>query len=299
MTLNKKPVPTINIIGGGNVARTLAKSWVDQRLVTVQTVLNRSADSAKDAVRFIGDGTPSSSPAQLKKADLHLIGCGDSDIAHCVDRLERSGILRHEDIVFHCSGLLNSEELSQARQHHALIASAHPLLSFADPKVALENISGSYCALEGDEDALDRIKPLFEEIGFQCFVLDAQHKALYHAAAVIACNYTVTLQDIALKCLAEAGIDHETGSALLGPLLKGTTNNLLQLSPSEALTGPIARGDVPTVERHLQALDAFSADIATVYRIMAAHTIPLSQQQGSASVDKLQLLSQRLQEPTT
>lgn len=298
MAQHTSGAPTLNIVGGGNVAKTLGYLWVQNELVNVNAILNRSRKSAESTVSFIKSGTAVSTASKLSPADITLIGCSDSSIKDCAQHLKSEGILRRGDVVFHCSGLLSSEELSALKTEEASLASAHPLLSFANPNIAMNHVSGSFCGLEGDPAATSQLRELFENIGFSTFTIEQEHKALYHAAAVIACNYTVTLQDIALQCLHEAGIDNSLGKQLLWPLLNGTVNNLKDLQPAHALTGPIARGDVPTVETHLEALNKLSPQISDAYQKLGLLTLPLAEKQSNATPAQLEalatLLSQNL-----
>ena len=125
--------------------------------------------------------------------------------------------------------------------------------------------------------------------------LTSQEKTLYHAAAVIASNYTVTLAALASNVLVSQGIAPDANTALryLMPLIRGTVDNLQELGLPDALTGPLARGDVGTVSRHLEGLEPCAPELAHLYRHLARLTLPLAEGKGhldAATVNALTTL---------
>jgi predicted short-subunit dehydrogenase-like oxidoreductase (DUF2520 family) len=267
---------TLSIVGAGRLGRTLGRLWQRIGVVTLQDVLNRSPASSSDAAAFIGGGHAIADFAHLQAADLWLIAVPDDQIAGCCDRLAQSGKLTADSIVFHCSGALTSAVLKSAQDTGAAIASIHPIRSFAEPATLAENFNGTWCGVEGDAHALAMLTPLFTAIGAQFVAIDPAHKTLYHAAAVFACNYLVTLQDIAQAAYAQAGIAPELGAKLLEPLVRETVDNVFRVGPAAALTGPIARGDTATVERQQNAITAWNPAYGRLYSEMAIHTAALA-----------------------
>jgi predicted short-subunit dehydrogenase-like oxidoreductase (DUF2520 family) len=190
-------------------------------------------------------------------------------------------------VVFHLSGALSSSELNPVRDQGASVASVHPVMSFADPTKATGDFDGTWCGMEGDDQAIAQLEPAFEGIGARCFRIEASGKSLYHAASVIACNYLVTLEEFSLQTFEAAGIRRETALEILAPILRGTVENILALGTTEALTGPVARGDVSVIERHLQALEQWNPEIAALYRRLGMATAELSENQGHATARSL------------
>lgn len=294
LTPSRQQKPSINLIGAGKAASTLAAAWSSGGYLVIQGVLNRSIESADSAVSFMGEGKAVENIHELEPADITLIGCGDSHIRQCAERLAEARILRKDDIVFHCSGLLASTELDLLHEQGAQLASAHPMMSFADASLAVTALPGTLCGIEGDARAVQRLDALFSQIHCKPFRLEAASKPLYHAAAVFACNYLVTLQEVANLCLEKAGVDATLRRELLTPLIRSTINNLEHHSLAEALTGPIARGDSKTVDAHLAALSVELPDIAELYRSLALQTLPLAQKQGTAKPEQLSLIQAQL-----
>jgi len=278
---------TLNIIGCGRVGRTLGRLWTDAGVFRVQDILNRSPGSAARAVDFVGAGTAVRDCASLRHADVCMISVADDSIAECCGTLAGSGRLRAGSVVFHCSGGLSSTVLSAASQHGALAASVHPLKSFADPSVAVDSFPGTFCGLEGDAAAVDLLRAAFQHIGAETFAVDAELKAVYHAATVVASNYLVALLDVALRAGGQAGLPRAMALKLIAPLVRGTVDNVFRLDTTAALTGPIARGDHALVQRHCEALRSWDPDVERLYRELGKVALELSRAQGSAEPEDL------------
>ena len=256
----------INIMGAGAVGRTLGALWSQSGVLQVGEVLNRSLDSGQQAVDFMGAGRAVSDASELQSADFYLLACPDDQIESCCQQLVNSGVLLLGAVVLHCSGAISSALLSSAAEQGALVASMHPVRSFAGAVLAVEQFSGTYCGLEGDAEAVRRLDHLMESIGGIGFSIDPMQKAVYHAASVMACNYLVVLQEVSLQALEHSGVERELGMKILRPLVEGTVTNVFELGTSEALTGPIARGDSGVVAAQLTALEAWRPEVADLYR---------------------------------
>ena len=110
--------------------------------------------------------------------------------------------------------------------------------------------------------------------------IKSEHKPLYHAAAVIACNYSITLYDIAMSIYRRIGLDEETARKLLVPLLTGTISNFEKLGTPKALTGPIERGDTSTIIEHMYALQKNMPELTEIYKLLGKRTLKVAQDKG-------------------
>lgn len=272
---------TLSIIGCGKLGRTLGRLWHTQNGFVLLDILNRSAASAQQAITFIGGGTAVASYADLRPADVYLIGVGDDQIAACCRTLAAAGKLQAGSIVFHCSGALSSLALQAAVACGAAVASVHPIRSFADPQQVAIDFTGTWCGSEGDAAALDILGQAFSAIGAQLVSIQPEQKTLYHAAAVFASNYLVTLVDVARQTYVAAGIPSELALKLIEPLLCESAANAFRLGPAAALSGPIARGDIATVAHHQQALQQ-QPHLAGLYRQFADATSELAARKKSS-----------------
>jgi len=156
------------------------------------------------------------------------------------------------------------------------VASAHPVRSFADPAAVAAAFAGTYCGVEGDTAALAVLERALRAIGGQPVTIDAAAKTVYHAAAVFASNYLVTLLDTALRAYQAAGISEPVARALAQPLVEETVANVFRLGAATALSGPIARGDMVTVARQQQAIAGWDGDAGALYGALVKPTVALA-----------------------
>ncbi len=281
---------TLHIVGCGHVGKTLARLWSRRKLVEVGAILNRSLASGRAAVDFLGAGHAVEDYSQFDSADLVMISSCDASIEACCGKLCQAGVLRPGTIVFHCSGSLSSRLLASASASGAHVASLHPVKSFADPARAVETFSGTFCAIEGDEEAGAILGELLRAVGGVPFSVKAEGKTVYHAGTVIVCNYLAALIEAGLRCFQQAGIPRETAMELIGPIVRGTVDNVFTLGTSAALTGPIARGETSVVQAEYDALGEWDETIQRVYRSLGHVAVQLSATQGSAAVESLEAI---------
>lgn len=270
---------SINIIGCGRVGKTLGRAWHSSGVYHVQDVLTRSLASAEQAVAFMGAGRATTSLADLRPADVWMLAVPDGQIAQTAVALAQAAASWAKSdrpnpggppaIAFHCSGALASTELAPLRSLGWQLASAHCLLSFADPGTALQQLAGSPCALEGDPSATLALEPAFARIGTRCFPLAAEHKLLYHAGAVFATNFLPVLQDLAQQLWRDSGVPADMAARLNTTLLRNAVDNILALGPVCALTGPAARGDTALVQRQGEAVAQWNPTAGKAYQALS------------------------------
>jgi predicted short-subunit dehydrogenase-like oxidoreductase (DUF2520 family) len=288
-------VKTINVIGCGKAGSTLARLGARHRVFQVQCVLNRSLESALRAVEFVGSGRAVASFDQLARADLVMISAADEAIETCCRQVSQSGILDDGVVVFHLSGSLPSSLLAAAKSQGALVAGVHPVKSFADTARAVETFAGTFCALEGDRQACEVLRDALERLGARTFHVDAERKTVYHAATVIVCNYLVALMEVGLRCFEQGGVSRQTAVEVIEPIVRGTLENVLELGPVGALTGPIARGEPSVVERQAEALGEWDGLVQAVYQRLGQVAVELSAAQGNADPEALAAIRKLLE----
>jgi predicted short-subunit dehydrogenase-like oxidoreductase (DUF2520 family) len=296
--LSRKSLPgPVGFIGAGKVGTALA-ALLHARGVDVVAISGRTpADSRKMALSaHLDPSVASDRPHTLSSASIVFLTVPDDAIEPLCDEIAREGGWRAGQGVVHCSGALPSDVLHSAREAGALVASFHPLQTFASLDAAMRHMPGSTFAIEGDPTLVAQLDKFAELLDGQVLHLRADEKTLYHAAAAIASNYTVTLASLASELLVREGIAPDANTALryLMPLLQGTVDNLGALGLPDALTGPLARGDVGTVARHLQALGQCAPEMAHLYRHLARLTLPLAQEKGHLDEETMRALQRML-----
>lgn len=273
--MDKPARPTLNIVGPGRLGRSLARIVWERGQVAIGGIVGRSPVHTGQAVAFIGDGAPADWDS-LPPADFTLIATPDDALPEVVRRLADGKAIAAGSVVFHCSGALSSAVLDPLRAHGGRIASIHPLFSFADPAQAVRTFAGTWCACEGEPQALDLLHPLFERIGGRCFAIAPEQKTLYHTGAVLACNNLTSLIEAALRCMEAAGVARQIAWPALKPLIEGTLGNIERLGTRTALTGPIARGDAGIVDAQNRALETLDPQLASLYRALGAVALNLA-----------------------
>jgi len=267
---------TINLIGGGRVGQTLGRLLAQCGQAQVQDVLTRSAASAHDAVAFIGTGRAVLNMVDMRPADLWLLAVPDDQISQVAAGLALLDSLPPA-LAFHASGALAANELKPLQAIGWQVASAHCLLSFASPQLALKQFAGTPCALEGDAQALAELRPLLTRLGAQCFDVRSEDKLLYHAGAVFATNFLPVLQDLAEQLWQHIGMPPQLVQQLRASLLQNAVNNIVKLGPQDALTGPASRGDTALLANQGQAVQDWDASAGLAYKALSALARQLAQ----------------------
>lgn len=275
------------VVGAGIVGTALAY-LLKEKGYQIVGVASRSGESLARAGALLGSNICLSTvPHEITPlADIVLITTSDSAISQVCDQIASSGGFRPGQIVTHTSGALPSTILASARAKGALIASCHPLQSFADVKVAVEILPSSIFNLEGDQEAVQVLTGIVQQLGGKPLAIATAGKPLYHAAAVVACNFLVTLVYLSYQLFAAIDISQDDAASALLPLIKGTVNNIERLGPVKALTGPIARGDVDVIRGHLEAFKAVDPRFTEIYKSISRLTVEVGMKKGTLTVDK-------------
>ena len=268
---------SLNIIGSGRVGRACGRMWAQAGVFQVQDVLTRSHESAAEAVGFIGAGHAVGRLEEMRGADVWMIATRDDAIVPSCMTLAASGKVTPDDVVFHVSGATPSSDLKPVKEKGALVASVHPIKTFADAGQAVETFAGTYCSAEGDAEALKVLRPAFERIGAKVFDIEPGMKPIYHAGGVFACNYLAALVEAALRAHEKAGIPRDASLAALEPLVRETVDAIFEHGPARALTGPISRGDTATVARQMTRVKEWDREIGELYRSLGLLAVALAE----------------------
>jgi len=269
--------PRIALVGTGPVARALAAAYVDGG-GEASAVVSRSADRAREVARAVGAGRGSTDLADALAADVVVVAVSDRALPEMADRLKAAGG-GAAGLLLHTSGALGADVFQSTGMR---AGSLHPLQSFpdvADAALLSSRVAGAHWFHEGD--GFDDASAMVSVWRGTPHRLAPGSKALYHAGAAVASNHAVALFDAALALFEAAGVPRGEAHAPLAALLAGTAANIASVGSPAALTGPIARGDVDTVRRHLDALRVDAPDLVESYVAMARRTLVVARAKGA------------------
>ncbi len=268
----------LGFIGAGKVGSALAL-LLQRAGCEIVGVASRTRASAESLAKRLNCPVLSADEVARRAEGLFLTTTDDA-IAPVAAELARVGAFRPGQIVLHTSGALTADALRPAAEQGALALSLHPLQSFASVEQALAVLPGSFFSIEGDPRGFSFAREIVEKLKGRFFFLDAGAKVLYHAAACVASNYLVGLLACSLDLLAAAGIPPELRLPALLPLVAGTLNNVRALGIPDALTGPIARGDRGTLEKHLAAFKDMPEQLR-VYATLGLFAVRVARAKGT------------------
>ncbi len=277
--------PAVVIVGAGKVGSALA-ILLHKKGYPVVGVASRSISSARRVAEEVNCHGTDRPEEATGLAELVFITTPDREIVRVAETIASRGGFRSGQVVTHTSGAHPAAELRSVRETGAMIVSIHPLQSFADVKAAIENLPGSYFALEGDEAAMTMARQIVADLDGKAFTIRAEDKPLYHAAACIASNYLVSLMHYAAGLYRHFGLSREEAFQALFPLVQGTINNVRRIGPVQALTGPVSRGDGTTILDHLRALERVGKEELNLYRALGLYTVSVALEKGSITQEQ-------------
>ncbi len=273
--------PRIAFIGAGRVAATLGQA-LHRAGLPVTAVFSRDRRHA-DAVaaQIPGAAVAATSQAAADAGDLVFLTVPDDAIeSACAGVAWQPG-----QSVAHCSGATELAALRDASRAGALVGAFHPLQMFANPAVALDTLPGCTVTIEAEPPLADTLEDICRRIGCRPVRLQPGRRALYHASAYYVGPFLIALMQEAVEIWRALGMSERDALRALVPLLEGTVAAVMDGGLAEGMGGCVARGDVGTVDRHLSALEAFSPEMAALYRQLALRTIPLGLARGTLSAE--------------
>jgi predicted short-subunit dehydrogenase-like oxidoreductase (DUF2520 family) len=264
----------IGFIGAGNVGTTLGM-YFHKMNMSISGYTSRTYISAKKSASKTNSKTFENIENLIISSKYIMITTPDDAIEDVVADIIMTNINLNNKVICHTSGAHPSSVLDPLYQKGATIASLHPILSFADIEHALSLLHHTPFTLEGKGNIINEFIQLLEDNKLKIYNIKTKQKTLYHASACIVSNYLVTLMDTGVQMLNMIGFDSKTSLELIEPLVKGTLNNIFEKGPESALSGPIARGDISTIQKHIEVLSKQSKDINNIYSVLGNKTLDI------------------------
>jgi predicted short-subunit dehydrogenase-like oxidoreductase (DUF2520 family) len=278
------------IVGAGRVAQALGR-LLRERGEPVVAVASRNGEHAAAAAAFIGvEAVPLA--AIPSRAGRIVIAVADDAIEEVASSLAAAGF--RGGLALHTCGARGPESLEELSSQGAGCGVLHPLQTIASPEQGLEALPGAAFGVAGAPAAVEWARGLVGLLGGTALQIAPERMPLYHAAAVLASNAVIGLVDAAAILMVSAGLDERQAIRALGGILRASAENAIAMSPTAALTGPIQRGDIETVRRHLRALADSPPSVSGLYRAAGRHLVAVARRRGLAE-DKARRIEELLE----
>jgi len=262
--------PRVAIVGAGNFGSALALA-LSQAGYVIETVIARvrgealrdgSLKRAQKLAKMVGARLPHD--LSWVRAELIWFCVPDAEIARAAKSLAKK-IEWKGRVALHSSGALTSDELEVLRRRGAAVASVHPLMTFVQG--SRPSLAGVSFAVEGDQAAARAARRIVKAVGGRAYSIRKKDKAAYHAWGTFASPLFTALLATSEQVAALAGVNRKAAKQRMIPILRQTLANYAAFGAAGGFSGPIVRGDVDTVKRHLRVLRGTPA--AEVYSALA------------------------------
>ncbi len=285
--LTQEMSETVSIVGTGRVGRALGRRLRELGW-RIGVVTGRSLGSARAAARVIGGGQAMGRlAAQVLNSKVILIATPDGAIEGVAkDLAQLGGKEWRGKIVLHTSGALDSSVLKPLADLGAATGSMHPMQTFSDQNIP--DLSKCVFGIEGSQAALQVSRKMIQQMDGVAVRLSGANKAAYHAAGTFACVYVLALMEAATRMLMSQGFKRRQALRALLPMTRQTLDNFERVGPVAAWTGPMARGDFSTIERHVDVLPEFQPEFLDAYKTLSYLTAGVLATKPGAVVKQLE-----------
>lgn len=283
---------TFTLIGPGNLGLTVA-SLLNDRGFTCTQVVSRTGDYEERITGWLGENMDIAiwEEWQPHPTEFVLVATPDDTLediglklAAKFHELDGSSIS-----FFHFSGIQSSEEFHPLKDLGFAAASIHPLQTIPSVRIGRTALLGCNWAVEGDAESLG--SEIVAALDGTVIELSAEHKVAYHLAAVFASNLLVALEGMAADIAGAADIPQERFLEIFAPLIRRSLNNILEQGPDHAITGPLKRADLSTIQKHLDWLKEADQKYYTVYTELSHYLMEILLAENTISLQEMDELT--------
>lgn len=254
---------TLHFIGAGKLGSTLASA-----LATAGYPIS-TRWTITEFNRFLNNEIE----LNIQPQNILFITVPDDQISSVVHHLATKKSNWQDIYIFHCSGLLSHSILNELDILGAKTAALHPLQSFNSPNMPAAIFSGIFFSFEGGPQLFLTAKSIVADLGANIFKISASGKLFFHLAAVFGSNFLPVLLEISREIYDQSGDKIPAFREMFEPIIKNTLNNYFNTDDKIKLSGPHSRGDVTTIQKHLEILKTQNPDFNEVYRLFSKHLI--------------------------
>jgi predicted short-subunit dehydrogenase-like oxidoreductase (DUF2520 family) len=271
--------PTVFVFGAGKAGTALARAL--------------RARGVKTRLRAARQGLP-----RTLDADVVILAVRDRDLTPLAEKMRDAALVPRRAVVLHVAGALGAEVLAPLRDSCAGVGQMHPMISLPSPRWAPDLTRGNM-HVQGDPRAVSRARALARRLGMTPRTVPDLDTIAYHAAAGLVANGAAALAAVGAELLVRAGVPRAIAPKMLGPLLRSVAENVERLGFPEALTGPVRRGDVAGLDKHLATLRAKLPEAVPLYLAAASAQVPLARAIGDAQPANFDAIERALADATT
>jgi predicted short-subunit dehydrogenase-like oxidoreductase (DUF2520 family) len=267
----------IGFIGAGRLGCALAWSLAGRGLRVVAVNSMFAADAQKLAGPIAGCAIVASPQAVVDLCDLVFVTTPDGAIEATTAGVRwRAGVG-----AVHCSGVTDVAALESAQRDGAMTGGFHPMQTFGDPAAAARSLPGCTITIEGAEPLNAALVAIAQRLECRVNRLPPGMRGRYHAAAGYTSQFINVLFAEASTIWESWGATREDAVRALLPLAKGTLESIASAGLADGMPGPVSRGDVGSIEKHVAALSPLGPEVLEFYRVVCDRTIPLGIERGA------------------
>lgn len=281
----------VAIVGAGNVGSMLAKAFAQQGYELIG-IASKSLAKAARLAKLFGARATTRAAEVTQYADIVVLAIPDDCMEQVVGEIASEDGFWPGQVVLHTSGSVGVDILTAASEQGAFVGGIHPLQSFAGGDGEADILVGTYFAVGGHEQAVKLGETVVNQFGGRSIVLADEQRALYHAGACIVSNYFVSLLHWGAQLYERIGLSPEEAVQAFMPLIESTIKNVQQLGPTNALTGPLSRGDSSTIATHLRALS--TGEQHKLYIELAKYTLGIAREKGTIAEQQAGVIKELL-----
>lgn len=282
----------IGFIGAGKVGTAFGKFLINKG-INVIGYNSRNDESMRKATEYTQTKNYSKKDL-VKEADVIFITVNDDNIQNVLEDSISSFKRLDNKTFIHMSGAHSSRLLIKAFNKGADVYSLHPLQSVSVIEKAVKDFDNTYFSVETIGEINENMREILTSIKNH-FKIESSQKAIYHMAACVFSNYLATLMDFGLELTSSIGIDEDKAFKAMLPLINGTLKNIEIKGIKNSLTGPLARGDVDTIKKHLKSYERLNKDYEVFYRFLGLKTLNYAEKNNMLKADKFQLMKNILE----
>lgn len=260
----------IGFIGAGKVGFSLGKYFSVNKL-NITGYYSRNYASAFAAGAFTESKAYENLEDVVKENDAVFITTPDDEIKNVWQNIKKFNL--KGKLIVHTSGSLSSHIFSDIKSKGAFGYSIHPMFPFSDKYNSYKKLNSIYFTLEGEEAKLEVLKLMLLKMGNHVITIDYTKKALYHLANVMVSNMVLSIISFGEEYLVKCGIEGEKAIEALYPLIISNVKNIGESGILSSLTGPVSRGDVGTIKKHLEVIPEEQEEI---YKALSRRLLDLS-----------------------